>query len=210
MPIQRRFQSDTPPAYPQAIRSKRAARRRHPAAFGARGFSLVEVTVALGIMAFSFLVIFGLLGTGLTSFRQAKGVSVSSQIAQQIFSQVEVMPFNTLTNNGATTYYQLPNPNTSIGGNIRYFDEQGNETTAAGAVYWANVRVLTATPFVGATSVSNTALATVTIQVASNPGALTPDVSASGSTTGEWTGTANTGTVPLQIYTYQSFVAQGS
>ena len=165
--------------------------------------------MALGIMAFSFLVIFGLLGTGLTAFRQSKGVTVSSQIAQQIFADVAVMPFNTLT--GSTPgssppiYYQLPN--SSIGGTTRYFDEQGNETTKTSAVYWANIRVLTSTPFVGAITVTNANLATVTIQVAYNPGHLAPDLG-TGTTTGEWTGTS--GGVPLQIYTYNAFVAQGS
>ena len=171
------------------------------------GFSLVEVAIAIGIMGGAFAVIIGLMTVALTSFHQSKNVSVSSLIAQQIFSQAQVMSFNTLTNGGATTYYQLPNPNTNIGGTIRYFDDQGNEMkgTAGAFVYEVNVRVVTSTPFLLTSgTISNPSLATVTVQVAYNPGGLSLT-----SANGLWTGTT-TGNVPIEIYTYNSLVAQGS
>ena len=187
-----------------AVRSSRIRSRR-----AAAGFSLVEIVIAMAVIASALLVVLGMLGVGMSTFQQAKATSVSSQIAQQIFSQIQVAPFSSVTNHAITAaptqgYYQLPNPNASISGNTRFFDDQGNETVQAGSVYWVNVRVITATQFLGTAATYNNNLATITIQVAFNPGGFTPNPDG----TLKWDGTSSG--PRLQIYTYDSFLAQGT
>lgn len=48
------------------------------------GFSLVEVTLAIGIVAFAFIALFGMVPTGLNVFRGAIDTSIGSQIVQQV------------------------------------------------------------------------------------------------------------------------------
>ena len=152
-----------------------------------KGFSLVEVAMALGIMAFSFSVMFGLLGVGLTNFRQSKAVSVSAQIAQQVFSQMQSIPFDTLVatsrSSAATmTNVKYTNSMTVNGGSTvskLYFDEMGNQLSTnngvppSGTVYTVNVRVAFPTPILPSTASSPTVLnidlATILVQVALNP-----------------------------------------
>jgi uncharacterized protein (TIGR02598 family) len=197
------------------------------------GFSLVEVVIALAITAYSLAVIFGLLTVGVTSFRQSKGVSVSSQIAQQVFSQAQTMPFNTLvspsggpavTRSSAATANSVAYTNPTMESNASitssptlYYDEQGNQTTLTSttnpAVYWVNVSV--AYPSLvpqstGATSqVYNVDLANVMVQVVFNPGGLTPATGSTGAALTQWSGKSTTG-VPMTIYSFQCFVARNS
>ena len=188
-----------------------------------RGFSLVEVTMALGITAFSFSVIFGLLGVGLTSFRQSKAVGVSAQIAQQVFSQLQSIPFDTLvkgTNASATprssaatlTTVQYANSMTVNGSTVStlYFDELGNQlSSSTGEVYTVNVRIAFPTPILPSTvssgsPVLNIDLATVMVQVALNPGNVTPPYDSSDASSTKWLSPT------MQIINYQFFVTRNN
>lgn len=53
------------------------------------GFSLVEVVMALGIMSFALMGIVGLLPAGLSQFRQAIDITIQSQIAQELVSELQ-------------------------------------------------------------------------------------------------------------------------
>jgi uncharacterized protein (TIGR02598 family) len=53
------------------------------------GFSLVEVVMALGIMSFALMGIVGLLPAGLSQFREAIDITVQSQIAQELVSELQ-------------------------------------------------------------------------------------------------------------------------
>ena len=160
------------------------------------GFSLVEVVLALAIIAFAFTAMTGLLTIGLTQSRAGINISVTSQIAQQLRNellQTNLKAYCTaslLTPQATTTvqnitvnYYTLP---------IRYYDYTGAEiltstggpipsgTIPAGTVYWGLVTFQTPmfTPnamYSGGSNpaFSNTSLAKVTIQIASNPAHLT-------------------------------------
>ena len=173
------------------------ARRRTKRA-RAVAFSLVEVTLALGIMGFAFVSILGLIPVGLNSFRDTKNVSVASLIAQQIFAEVQSTTFTELVNSNLQPGddWRLPPPSSQTqsgsGGApqtttpLRCFDEQGQEisatdpTVATRTVYRVNVRVVFAPSFVqnaagAATPAPNSALANVTIQIAYNPGNLVMD-----------------------------------
>lgn len=133
------------------------------------GFSLVEVVLAVGVIAFAFVAILGLLPAGLTQFRQAMDNSVASQIGQRIIMDAQLSDFDTLTNSVAgivqkrdassTAYFRARSfaaSDTSKSNPlyIRYFDEQGNEIVpqsavpsakeAASIVYHVNTRIVPA------------------------------------------------------------------
>lgn len=214
--------------------SIKPGRRRFPASLRTphTGFSLVEMCIAIGVVAFAFAIIFGLLGVGLTSFRQTKNLGVTGQIAQQVFSEVENTPFNTLTNTTARSGGTVPTSvqythamtvNSTSTGTL-YFDEQGTELSSttgipAGAIYWVNIRVAYPTPILPYTAATvssaptgaaalNIDLATVMVQVAYNPGGSSLALDSTTST--EWTGFTQTGNIPVQIFNYQCLVPRNS
>ncbi len=84
---------------------------------GLQAFSLVEIVLALGIVSFAMVSIFGLIPVGLTTFRQAKNLSVEANIAQQLASDVQRSDFQNL---GATNFT---------------FDEQGIAVSKDKAIF---------------------------------------------------------------------------
>ncbi|MDR0534466.1 MAG: Verru_Chthon cassette protein B [Verrucomicrobiales bacterium] len=66
------------------------------------GFSLVEVVLALGILVFCLVALLGLLPMGIQSFRSAMSMTVESQIAQSLSSDLQLTDFSNLR---AGTYY---------------------------------------------------------------------------------------------------------
>lgn len=153
------------------------------------GFSLVEVVLAVGVVAFAFVAVLGLLPAGMTQFRQAIDTSTCAQIAQRVIYDAEQSDFDVLTDKDnvpqvggkPTSYYSFRAPRIASPA-LRYFDEQGNEvlftTTPSAAnlaqkqvIYHVNTRIIVSTdvPALGYTG-TNTDLATVTVEVAYNPG----------------------------------------
>jgi uncharacterized protein (TIGR02598 family) len=132
---------------------------------GKRGFSLVEVTIALGVAAFALVAIFGMLPTGLNLFRSSMDTSIKSQIAQQITSEFNQTDFSKLLDGSAT-------PPESF----RYFAEDGQELdTQADSIYTAkvNVKINPDMPRDGGTTdglQKNPTLVRVQIMVARDPG----------------------------------------
>ena len=133
------------------LNTPRARPRKHRRA---AAFSLVEIALALGIMAFALVSVFGLMPLGLTSFKKAMDTSVGSQIAQQITVEAQQSDFDTLVGTQAASFARP----------VRYFDDQGTEGVKgqAGMVYQANTRIVPSTAMPGSSS-------TVTVQVADNP-----------------------------------------
>lgn len=120
------------------------------------GFSLVEVTMAIGIVSFAFLTTLGLIPTGLKTFRSAIDTSVGGQIFQRVINEVQQTDFDTLV--------------ASVPG-VRFFDDQGNECIADKAIYHVNTRILPSTSLTTTGSAaSNDNIATITVQIAKNPG----------------------------------------
>ncbi|MDQ3622245.1 MAG: Verru_Chthon cassette protein B [Verrucomicrobiota bacterium] len=166
-----------------------------PGSFHLSGFSLVEVVLAVGIVAFGFVAVLGLLPVGMNVFRQAIDTSVSAQIVQRVVSDAQQTEFDALLNNAETTtgeFYVLP---------ARYFDDQGNEvpvkaTNGPGAdestriLYWVRVRGSLPGPADPADSAGprftslpsqksrfrSRDLSFLTIQIANNPGGAEIDV----------------------------------
>lgn len=71
--------------------------RWFPAREKRSGFSLVEVTIALGVVTFAAVSILGLLPTGLVVMRDAMNQTVESQIVRSIAGQSVVANFANLT-----------------------------------------------------------------------------------------------------------------
>lgn len=117
------------------------------------GFSLVEVAMALGIVAFAFTALLGMLPLGLSMFRDAMETSVTTRIFERVGGDLQQSDFDTLSAGG------FP---------VRYFDDQGNELPGpAGALYWAKPLVYVAADLPGFTG--NEELTRVLIEVAHNP-----------------------------------------
>src|SRR2546430_586204 len=67
-------------------------------------FSLVEVVTSIGIAAFAFISVLGLIPTGLNTFRQAVDTSVGSQIMQRVINEAQQTDFDRLvTDKDGTT-----------------------------------------------------------------------------------------------------------
>ena len=183
------FVNSDPDAWRAAARRKR---RR------VRAFSLVEIALALGIMAFSLVAVFGLMPLGLSSFRKAMDLSIGSQVAQQVLDDAQQSDFDSLVNGQSSPFSKQP---------IRYFDAQGAElkTLQAGVIYWANTRVSPSTSMPSTDSAGNAAvnpdIATVSVQVANNPGGKPLTVDG----TGLWPASSG---VPMS--TFSTYIARNS
>lgn len=137
------------------------------------GFSLVEVTFAIGIVAFAFIAVFGLVPMGLSTFRKAVDASISAQISQRILNDLQQADFEHVVSSAGSSFQ-------------RYFDGDGAEVRPTNPsepsseersriVYWANVRIQPRTTFpYGAEDLENWAenakVSTITVQIANNPG----------------------------------------
>ncbi len=94
----------------------------------ANAFSLVEVTLALGVVAFAFVSLFALLPIGLGVSREAIDNTVTAQIAQQLATQAQQTDFSKLS---------------QLDGAIFYFNEEGGDATASDHIYKTHVAVPT-------------------------------------------------------------------
>ncbi|MDB6149060.1 MAG: hypothetical protein JWQ44_508, partial [Chthoniobacter sp.] len=80
-------------------------------------FSLVEVTLALGIVAFAFVALFGLLPVGMTVFRQSIDSANETWIMQDFNSMVQV-----------TDWKRVKDLSHEKSREVYYFDEEGRRT----------------------------------------------------------------------------------
>ncbi len=81
------------------------------------GFSLVEVTLAIGIIAFAFVALFALLPVGMTTFRAAVDATNDSIILQDMNAMVLV-----------TQWAKIDELDSKRSGEVYYFDEEGRRT----------------------------------------------------------------------------------
>ena len=83
------------------------------------GFSLVEVVIAVGIMALGLVAVLGLLPHGLAMTKKTSDLTYQTRIFQHLLSEYQSMPWEALE--GAST---------GGGAQLRYFDYQGIELTS--------------------------------------------------------------------------------
>ena len=71
------------------------------------GFSLIEVTMAVGLVSFAVITVIGLMPVGLVALHRAMDSTEEGQIVREISSQALLTPYSQLTNNfsGTTFYY---------------------------------------------------------------------------------------------------------
>lgn len=81
------------------------------------GFSLVEVTIALGIVAFSLLALVGSLPVGLRTTRDAQDQTTRVRILRQVAGEAAQIPYSQLGD--------------FIAAGPRYFDNDGTAQSAA-------------------------------------------------------------------------------
>lgn len=103
------------------IKFKQALSRQISAARRANifGFSLVEVTLALGITAFGLVALMGMLPKSLSTLQEAGQITAQTRIAQQLIGDVMLNDWKKLD----TVY---PNAK-SAAGEIKFFDDQSIE-----------------------------------------------------------------------------------
>jgi uncharacterized protein (TIGR02598 family) len=94
------------------------AEARGKGRFAARsGFTLVEVAMAIGIAAFAFVALLGLIPTGMSTFRGAVDTANEAWIAQNLHSMVQV-----------TEWEEVDKLDHSQSQEIYYYDEEGRLT----------------------------------------------------------------------------------
>ena len=100
------------PPHPSAV-----AFAPRPLVAGKHGFSLVEISLALGIIGFAFIALLGLLPVGLQTFRSAIDTGNEARIVQSFFSMLM-----------ATDFEKIRELDYGTTGEIYYFDEEGMPT----------------------------------------------------------------------------------
>ncbi|MEM6820358.1 MAG: Verru_Chthon cassette protein B [Verrucomicrobiota bacterium] len=94
-----------------------------------RGFSLVEVTMSLGILAFGLVTMMGILPLGLNTMRVAADQQVQSNIVQFIEAEAKLYSYDQLTTGNAIS-------NTTF-----YFDSEGLAASSENATFEAEVEI---------------------------------------------------------------------
>ena len=122
-----------------------------------RGFTLVEVLLALGIVSFAFMALCGMLPVGLKTYRDAMDATCRANIVRVVSAELAQSPYTTIN---AT----LTNTDKD-----RYFSDQGLVVTnAADARFCVKyVNVLSGTSLFGAI---NSSLKPVTIEISAVQG----------------------------------------
>lgn len=90
------------------------------------GFSLVEVSLALVVVAIALVALLGLMPSGMNNFRTALDGQIAAEIFQRVVADAQETDFDTLIKSGTGTekggdgqqFYRLP---------LRHFDNQGTE-----------------------------------------------------------------------------------
>lgn len=129
---------------------------------------MVEVCLAIGIVVVGFVSIIGLLPAGMDAFRSSMNTSIGAQLVQRVLNEAQQTDFYTLVggNPPQGNYEFIP---------LRIYDEQGNEVIGAtkGGVYQVHAVAQYGPAFpddAGKNTIIMDELATVTVQVAVNPG----------------------------------------
>lgn len=158
-----------------------------------RGFTLVEVAVAVAVLTIALVGLFSLMPSGISNFRRAMDTSVSAQIAQRILQDAQQSEFDQLVDRAhlpadlekkgyCPERFSFRAPAVHAP-QWRYFDEQGteirprsdkgklSEEEKQAIVYQVNTRIRPRAelPTFGE---SGGQVAQITVQIARNPGAM--------------------------------------
>ncbi len=111
------------------------SRIRVPATSARRGFSLVEVIVALGVMSFAASGLIGLLSVGVGLSRNFMNITAESQVVQAVSNELQLMDYSAVVGGSATFTGTFP----------RFYDEggafiQSGGNTPANAFFKVNLQ----------------------------------------------------------------------
>jgi uncharacterized protein (TIGR02598 family) len=147
-----------------------------------RAFTLVEVTLAMGIMSFAMVTLVGLLPVGMQVFREAIDTTVKAQIVQSITSMAEQTDLCSLGSGTAvakkvSAELTSPEARVAAGPVYYYFNDQGGQVSREEAIYTAAV-VYWQPPAGGQqsnlpTGTTSSSFATLWIDIYNNKGVMT-------------------------------------
>jgi uncharacterized protein (TIGR02598 family) len=108
-----------------------------------KGFSLVEITIALGIAAFCLLSIFALLPTGMNTNRSSVDETIGANLAAAIVADLRATPiFATGATTNSPTYGLDPDTDTGGTPHTLYLKESGEKgSSGADSDYIALISV---------------------------------------------------------------------
>jgi len=89
----------------------------------ATAFSLIEVTLALGIAAFGLIAVFGLMPVGVQTNRNASSQTAATNIMTAVVADLRATP----TTTGSSAQFGISYA--TIGTQVRYFDASGTAST---------------------------------------------------------------------------------
>jgi prepilin-type N-terminal cleavage/methylation domain-containing protein len=158
-----------------------------------RGFSLVEVALAVAVLAVALVGLLALMPSGVGNFRKAMDTSITSQIAQRILQDAEQAEFDALVDlphlppdpeglSYCPERFSFRAPKVGVPA-WRYFDESGTEVHPASKdgklstaerriiVYQVNTRIR---PRAELPTINESSghVAQLTVQIARNPGTV--------------------------------------
>ena len=121
------------------------------------GFSLVEVTLAVGLTSFALLAIVGMMPVGMTTMRQAIDSTVESQITREMRTKVQQVPFSALSS--------------MFSGREFFFAESGAPTTKDGWDRRYTVRTAIEEPaYPGSEKAGADSLSSIAIEITTGEG----------------------------------------
>jgi uncharacterized protein (TIGR02598 family) len=124
------------------------------------GFSLVEVTLALGIVSFAMVPLIGLLPVSYTSFQASTRSVTTTQLAQRIFAELQQTDFAQLA--GAESFYDVQGVEVGKTDSKKVFDVRVQIVDA--------MKLPTSAAVAAGSLLGNTHLKQIVVQVAENPG----------------------------------------
>ena len=97
-----------------------------------KGFTLIEIVVAVGIVATVFVAFMGMLPLGMSTMKEANSITTQARIAQKLIGEMQLSGWRT----GSTGGSGIRNFDRTE----RYLDEYGNETeNKSDAIYLSSV-----------------------------------------------------------------------
>ncbi|MEI8312094.1 MAG: hypothetical protein WCH98_15190 [Verrucomicrobiota bacterium] len=107
------------------------------------GFSLVEVTLALGIAAFCLLVVVALLPAGILSIRDSAEATASLSFSQAVLADLRATGASTNATNSARFQVSIPPAGTAAPATNTLFFSAGGVTNSAAAARYRMTVTLT-------------------------------------------------------------------
>ena len=122
---------------------------------GRSAFTLIEVLLALGIVSFAFIALFGVLPVGLQTYRKAMDATTRANIVSVISSELAQAPYATIDVRDGTD---------------RFFSDQGQEVSSSSRDVRFRVTYENIDDSTSLFGVDNTSLKPVTIDISTVDG----------------------------------------